>query len=353
MLKEKCFELKWINDIKKNNNQLHSVYVENTIYAFELLSELVKLGIDFVFKGGTSLLIHFLEPRRLSTDVDIIGDFDLTILNKIIERNHRFRKMQEAVRSHNRPKIKNLEFYYNTVIPGFAEQFVILDIVNIKPNYPNIVKKQIKCNLLETDEDLVVKIPSVESLLGDKLTAFAPNMIGIPLEDDQFRPVNVIKQLFDISLLFDSVSDLSEIYEAYKISHDLNCRIRNQKYEIDETLDDTINTCITLSSDGFSDRRNYAQIIISKGCNRLNQFLIAETFSMQIAKKHSAKVALMATILKKKRFDLILSDLRFTKKKIDQLKNTELSSRYNKLAPLKESDVEAFYYWYLVSKLEK
>ncbi|KQC06524.1 MAG: hypothetical protein APR54_01610 [Candidatus Cloacimonas sp. SDB] len=353
MVNEKCFELNWINGIKKSNAQLNPVYAENTIYAFELLSELVNLNIDFVFKGGTSLLLHFPQPRRLSTDIDIIGDFDLEIFDAIIKKNPRFQGFKDADRKHDLPMIKNLGFYYDTVLPDVDDQFVLLDIIKAKPRFPKIEEKEIKCDLLETDEALIVKIPTVESLLGDKLTAFAPDTIGIPLEDDTFRPVNVIKQLFDISLLFDAANDLQEINEAYNMSHKLNCEIRDQHFKIDETLNDTIQTCLELSSEGFSVGRNYAQTIMNKGCNRLNQFLISEPFSVNLAKKHAAKVALIATILKKERFDLKLIDLKYTKKKIEQLRDAKIHARFSKLMPLKESDAEAFYYWYLTSQIEE
>ncbi|MDP8201882.1 MAG: hypothetical protein P9M11_07035 [Candidatus Tenebribacter burtonii] len=43
MIKDKCFDLKWIKEIQKKNERLNPVFIENTIYAFELFSELIKL----------------------------------------------------------------------------------------------------------------------------------------------------------------------------------------------------------------------------------------------------------------------------------------------------------------------
>lgn len=46
--------------------------IERTIYAFGLLEAISCVGLPFIFKGGSSLLILLEKPRRLSTDIDII-----------------------------------------------------------------------------------------------------------------------------------------------------------------------------------------------------------------------------------------------------------------------------------------
>ena len=46
--------------------------IERTLYAFGLLEALRKVGMDFIFKGGTSLLLLLPHLRRLSTDIDIV-----------------------------------------------------------------------------------------------------------------------------------------------------------------------------------------------------------------------------------------------------------------------------------------
>lgn len=46
--------------------------LERTVFAFGLLEAVQSVGMPFIFKGGTSLLVMLKEPRRLSTDIDII-----------------------------------------------------------------------------------------------------------------------------------------------------------------------------------------------------------------------------------------------------------------------------------------
>lgn len=43
--------------------------IERTLYAFGLLEALTSVGMDFIFKGGTSLLLLLPNPKRLSTDM--------------------------------------------------------------------------------------------------------------------------------------------------------------------------------------------------------------------------------------------------------------------------------------------
>ena len=53
--------------------------LERTVFAFGLLEAIRSVGMPFIFKGGTSLLVLLDHPRRLSTDIDIIVDKDTDV----------------------------------------------------------------------------------------------------------------------------------------------------------------------------------------------------------------------------------------------------------------------------------
>ena len=53
--------------------------LERTVFAFGLLEAIRSVGMPFIFKGGTSLLVMLDEPRRLSTDIDIIVGRDTDV----------------------------------------------------------------------------------------------------------------------------------------------------------------------------------------------------------------------------------------------------------------------------------
>ena len=53
--------------------------LERTVFAFGLLEAIRSVGMPFIFKGGTLLLVLLDHPRRLSTDIDIIVDKDTDV----------------------------------------------------------------------------------------------------------------------------------------------------------------------------------------------------------------------------------------------------------------------------------
>ena len=49
---------------------------QRAVFALGLVEALRKAGLDFLFKGGSSLMLAFEVPKRLSTDVDILVPTD-------------------------------------------------------------------------------------------------------------------------------------------------------------------------------------------------------------------------------------------------------------------------------------
>lgn len=47
-------------------------FIERALYALGLLEALKQTGMDFIFKGGSCLMILLPQVMRLSTDIDII-----------------------------------------------------------------------------------------------------------------------------------------------------------------------------------------------------------------------------------------------------------------------------------------
>ena len=46
--------------------------IERSLYALGLLEALSVVGLEFIFKGGSSMLLLLDHPMRLSTDIDIV-----------------------------------------------------------------------------------------------------------------------------------------------------------------------------------------------------------------------------------------------------------------------------------------
>lgn len=91
MIKEKCFNIEWLDSFKKQKEHklIQTNILEKMIYALHLLEQLKNNGLQFVFKGGTSLVLLLEEENRFSIDIDIICKTERkeleSILNKVVE----------------------------------------------------------------------------------------------------------------------------------------------------------------------------------------------------------------------------------------------------------------------------
>ena len=71
-LKDIDFLKNTIMILKKENPSADLQLLEKTIGALSLLESLVNEGLEFIFKGGTSLVLLLNDLKRFSVDVDII-----------------------------------------------------------------------------------------------------------------------------------------------------------------------------------------------------------------------------------------------------------------------------------------
>ena len=62
----------WIMRIREDSRGGDPILIEKIIMALTLVEELQLSGLDFIFKGGTSLLLLLGRPRRFSIDIDIL-----------------------------------------------------------------------------------------------------------------------------------------------------------------------------------------------------------------------------------------------------------------------------------------
>lgn len=64
--------MEWIAEAAHRMGILDTTLAEKTIRAFSLLEALARSGCPFLFKGGSSLMLHQNTSKRLSIDIDII-----------------------------------------------------------------------------------------------------------------------------------------------------------------------------------------------------------------------------------------------------------------------------------------
>ncbi len=107
--------------------------VEKTIRAFSLLEALTRSGCPFIFKGGSSLMLHLNTSKRLSIDIDIIcppGTIIEDYLSQYAEE-YSFGKVElvERISRTDVPK-QHAKFYYEVSYPGNGGQDkILLDVL--------------------------------------------------------------------------------------------------------------------------------------------------------------------------------------------------------------------------------
>jgi hypothetical protein len=209
---------------------------------------------------------------------------------------------------------------------------------------------------IEIEKETTVRIPTVEGLLGDKLTAFAPNTIGVPFENrsGESQSMQVAKQLFDVGELFNGAVNMSEFTDAYHSNFEIENQYRGKVHTKDTVLSDTIKTSCNycgLLLKNFPDHED--AIKLRDGTGRLSNHLVGEIpdliSQMKIA---AAKATLLSSVIRNGRTDFSLTDIQYSKEKIEEIKANTLTGEFAGLTRLKNTNPEAFYYLLRAEKLK-
>lgn len=345
-----CLQTSHVNKIVGNDNNKKSIY-EKYIHSMKLLEQLETLlgGKHYVFKGGTSLLLLFKKSSRFSIDIDICmkeEEFEnKDVLETIFKRSIK-PPFTDVIRDKERNnhggrniKATHYRFFYN---PKFKteENYVLLDVA-FQDN--SIIGEKIPVDnpsVIQIDEPVFVNTIEIDDLLGDKLTAFAPNTIGVKYTSkDQFgRPkcTEIIKQLYDCAYLSNHYSNLDRVSTIYK-----ELGIYQIEYEKNKGLDlrdcllDTIKTCETLLSNGSGDKDNYN--LLMDGVRSFNNYKINEPISVVDIQSFALSVDIIASKILKKLFPTIKFE-----NKLDYLIRTGIKEKQLALIVEKEQLSEFF-----------
>src|SRR5690606_29466824 len=162
------------------------------------------------------------------------------------------------------------------------EEYVLLDILFEDVNYKSVISLPIQSDFVpQVDKPLVVNVPSLEDILGDKLTAFAPNTTGIPyFKKEDSMSMEIIKQLYDIGNLFDAVNDIETIKTTFYRFAKTEIAYRNSK-EITETevLEDIYQTALCIVTRGADGKGNFEEL--QNGIQRVGSFIFSENYHIE------------------------------------------------------------------------
>lgn len=356
MIKDKCFTEEWLDQFKKqkDHKRIDKIILEKMIYALHLLERLKANGLDFVFKGGTSLVLLLKEGNRFSIDIDIICKAERKdleeILNKVIETSHFTEWKLDEHRSYQPgvPKA-HYKFSFDTTQQGSGT--ILLDVLIEDSIYPALDELPVNTKWIETETETMVTVPTIDAITGDKLTAFAPNTIGIPYfkgKDQQPFSMEICKQLFDLSKLFEHISDVEMVAKSFmafaeqEINYQKNGN-PDSNLTPQKVLQDTIDTCLIIAKrGGGSDDEKQKFTELQRGIKAFDfGFLMSGNFRIDDAVPAAARIAYLAA-------KIMVNDMSpiayYERQDVRELNIEDPDLNFlNKLK--KQPDKSSIYYW--------
>lgn len=321
----------------RQNAKRDPILIERILYAFGLLEAICRAGLPFVFKGGTSLMLLFDHPLRFSTDIDILVEPGTDIDKYIADaaKLFPFKSVEEQSRVGKSGIVKrHFKFHYDS--PNLNSEFyILLDVVFAHSPYETLCSKPIKNDFLLTEgEDIFVIIPSIDCILGDKLTAFAPHTTGIEFGND--KELEIIKQLYDVAHLTDFMTDQRLVGKTYLKAVQEEIEYRGLSLRSEDVLQDTINTAVCLINKGYSNQTEY-QLLMS-GIKAIVPHIINGKYSGEIAAADACRVIyLSACLLTGAKYTAIINPETYIEEIITD-------DRFRKMNYMKKINLTAFGY---------
>ncbi|MFA5816596.1 MAG: nucleotidyl transferase AbiEii/AbiGii toxin family protein [Bacteroidales bacterium] len=354
MINPQTYSPAWIDSFKQQSKfrTVNPALFEKLIYAFSLLESLAASGFDFIFKGGTSLMLMPLSIERFSIDIDIVTSKSKDELDHVVNSligGTVFTAMHEDARRTNAGGIPKAHYKFDFNATANKTGSILLDVLFEENPYESLTRAEIRSPWLNTSDPYqLVNIPSIDSILGDKLTAFAPNSTGVPywLGNPDFpdKRIEIIKQLHDISILIDHYTDISLANRVFRTIAQRQISYRNLSLQVEDVIQDIFSTALILAKRD----KNLAEPDISKfsdlqsGILMFKGYLITGTFRIEDAIVASAKAACFTRAFlhhSDNPFQLFDDKTNLTEWEI-------LNLEYNFLNRLKRTNREAFYYWF-------
>ncbi len=353
MIQKETLTQEWIDKVAKQNRNADKILVEKVIRALLLLEGLANSDLLFIFKGGTALMLLLDSAKRFSIDIDIIlanqpENLDILLQSLIEKQGFNRVELQERKITSTIEKA-HYKFFYTPIYkthPG--EDYVLLDILFETNHYSNVTLHALQSQFVSSaGKPVQVRIPSVEDLLGDKLTAFAPNTTGVPyIRNGNSMAMEIIKQLYDIGNLVDVAKDMRTIKTSYNNIVKAEMVYRNiVDTSSVEVLEDTYQTALCIALRGADGKGDFE--VLKKGIQAVTGFIFSELFHIDKAIIYAAKAAYVS--------QLIATD----KTQIEKFKNPDqvagatITVPHNtRLQRLKKSNPEAFFYWWKATQLK-
>lgn len=348
MIHESSTSAEWILKIAKDK-KADPILVQKAIRALFLLEGLSESNLKFVFKGGTALMLLLGSTRRLSIDIDVIIPESRNLGETLhhIATSKSFLRIEEQHRE-NQDDIKktHFKFFFENALKHGSEDYILLDILFEKILYQQVIPVLIESPFVfQEGEARSVPAPDFNNIMGDKLTAFAPNTIGIPyFKKERSMGLEIIKQLYDVGNIFPHIDNSAIVGSVFNDFAKTEMAYRALDNNIQLVLDDIFENCYSICTRGKSGNANFK--ILQMGIKQADAYIFSESYHLEKAITHAARAAYMTALIQAG------SPVMLFQSGTD-MKDWTIDAPYQGLQKLKKTNPEAFYYWHQCLQLKK
>ena len=229
------------------------------------------------------------------------------------------------------------------------EDSVLLDVLYEDNHYHKIEDKILSHPFIQTDGSAtIIRVPSVADMLGDKLTAFAPNTCGVPYyKGTHNSTINVAKQLHDVGRLFDAVEDIATTAETFKAIAVVELSsYRGKGEDLSIVYDDIRNTALALATRGKVDPNKDFELL-KEGVDKLKSHIYIGRYTLDMAINDAAKAAYLATAIQ-----YGYNKIEKYSGNVSDVMNMTISPIISKeVTKIRRGNPAAYYYWCKISQI--
>lgn len=367
MILPRCFEESWIREQAAALRARDLRTLEKNILALELVSRLRREGLDFIFKGGTSLVLFFDPVRRLSIDVDILSLETIGRLKALLDQATKDRppftgyEHQER-RDRESPPTVHFKILYSSALDPGGVHSIQLDVITAESPYAATEEKVVRASFFEIDEEIKITVPTADCLLADKLACFAPSTIGYPYKPivastgapADPRPMKVVKHLFDVGELAAVAANHADVVRTYHAVYAEQLKWGRGPCTIDQSLDDTQDAAFWVCRRDLRPKEDHEKIdFFGDGIRALDSHLFNQPFQIAESRLAASRAALVAEWVRQEAGDIDLPAFLAAGIDLEAIRDANLDGSWTNLNRLKQTDPKAFECWHTAQRMRQ
>lgn len=263
------------------------------VHALYLVELLAVEELPFVFKGGTclSLLVNRIDRLSIDVDIEVSHAFSQeaieSTLNRICNQGKVFTRWQLERRQSDRTGSRHYKlFYAQQLAQGtYSQEHILLDVVWTSSEHTCVAERELIHDALLIDGPPIrIIAPTIEGLLGDKLTACAPLTVGVPIVTRMGpsmgltynKHLEMVKQLFDVNVLIPYAAQWESVGSAFERTLDVQRQVFGQDFNREQVVQDLARRALAMFNLLDTSYHQDLEIAHRAGHTSLKNYLISQ-----------------------------------------------------------------------------